>query len=137
MRELAIACGIGAVSGSRTMLGPALVARRVLPPAARRLVETMAAGELVADKSSRIGNRTDALPLAGRVIMGAIAAGAYAPRRRRMRAALMGAAGALVGTYAWYHLRHALTTRLGATNAVSGLLEDALAMGAGAAMLRR
>ena len=100
MRELAVACGIDVLTGSRTMLGPALVARHVLPPAASRMVGMMAAGELVADKSSRIGNRTDPLPLAARVVLGAMAAGANASRRRRLQATLMGAAGALAGASA-------------------------------------
>ena len=49
----------------------------------------------------------------------------------------MGAAGALAGAYAWYYLRRTATARFGMTNAVAGVLEDAVAVGAGRVMLRR
>jgi uncharacterized membrane protein len=137
MNALAVAWGIGAVSGSRSMLGPAVVARHVLPPVARSVFATLAAGELVADKSARIGNRTDPLPLAGRLLLGGIAAATYAPRRQRMQAALAGAAGALAAAYACYHLRRVATQRFGVPDAVAGLVEDAVAIGAGAALLKQ
>ena len=137
MNALAVAWGIGAVTGSRSMLGPAIVAQHVLPPLARGLFATLAAGELVADKSSRVGNRTDAVPLVGRILLGAFAAGVYAPRRQRLQAALAGAAGAAAAAFACYHVRRVATEQLGVPDTVAGLVEDALAIGAGTALLRR
>jgi hypothetical protein len=137
MRELAIFCGVGALCGSRSMLGPALVSRHLLPPAASGLLATLAAGELMADKSSQVGDRTDPLPLAARVVLGAITAGAYASRPRRAQAALIGAAGALAGAYVFNYLRRVATTRLGVANAAAGVFEDVLALGAGSMLLRR
>lgn len=135
MKELVRAWGIGALSGSRSMLGPAVVAQSVASRSVRTLLSVFAAGELVADKSSTIGARTDALPLAGRLILGAAAA-ATSVKRHRVQAAFAGAAGALAATYAFFHLRRVATTRLKIPNAMAGLMEDAAALGAGAMLTR-
>jgi uncharacterized membrane protein len=137
MKQLALAAAIGALSGSRTMLGPAVVARRVLPASAARLIATMAFGELVADKSARIGNRTDPLQLVGRVAMGAVAAAGQAGRRHKIQSALVGAAAALAAAYGCFHLRRLATTRFGMPNVMAGFLEDAVALGAAGRVLRR
>ena len=135
MRELAIAWGIGALSGSRSMLGPAVVAQSALPLPARTVLSLLAAGELVADKAPGIPARTDAPLLAGRLVLGAAAAAGYA-KRNRFEAALIGAAGALVSTYACFHLRRFVTHRLRIPNVVAGMVEDAAALGAGAMIMR-
>jgi uncharacterized membrane protein len=134
MKELAIAWGIGALSGSRSMLGPAVVAQSALSPPARTVLSLLAAGELIADKNPGIPARTDAPLLAGRLVMGAAAAAGYA-KRKRFQAALIGAAGALVSTYASFHLRRFVTNRFRIPNAVAGMMEDAAALGAGAMLM--
>lgn len=131
MNELARSCVVGAVSGSRSMLGVALVARRALPPAASAVVGLLAAGEIAADKSPGIGARTDSFPLAGRMVAGALAASALASRRNRGAAAATGAAAALVAAYGCYHLRRSLTSRFGLPDPAVGLAEDVLAVTAG------
>jgi uncharacterized membrane protein len=135
MTELARACAIGALSGSRSMLGPAVMAQSALPRTARAILTMMTAGELVADKSAAIPARTDAFPLAGRLVLGAAAA-AGSVKRHRLQAALAGAAGALAATYAMFHLRRIATTRLRIPNVIAGMIEDAAALGAGAMLTR-
>ena len=135
MRELARSAAIGAVSGSRSLLAPALVGQSVLPSPARTLLMLMSAGEIVADKTPTIPARTDTLPLTGRLVLGAAAA-AGATKRHRIQAAVMGAAGALVATYALFHLRRIATTRLRIPNVVAGMIEDAAALAAGAMLMR-
>jgi uncharacterized membrane protein len=117
------------------MLGPAVVAQSALPLPARAMVSLLAAGELVADKSPAIPARTAALPLAGRLVLGAAAAAGYA-KRKRLQAAAIGAAGALASAYACFHLRRFATNRLRIPNAVAGMVEDAAALGAGAMLMR-
>jgi hypothetical protein len=56
---------------------------------------------------------------------------------RRFRAVAAGAAGAAWGTYGLFHLRRWATQRMGVPNAVAGLIEDALAVTTGAALLHR
>lgn len=136
MNDIAFAWGIGAVCGSRSMLGPALVANTLAPGPARGLTKIVAAVEMLADKSAHVGARTDALPLTGRVATGALSAAACAAPGRRLRAAAAGAAGALAFAYGLYHLRRFVTGRLGVPDAAAGLSEDALAMAMGGLLLR-
>jgi uncharacterized membrane protein len=125
---------IGAISGSRSMLGPALA----VPPGAGKVVaSTLAVGEMAADKDPRMPDRTEPVPLTGRMISGAVAAAALADRRHRLQAAAAGAAGAVIGTFAFYHLRQLMTTRLGMAGATAGFVEDALAVGSGMLLKRR
>lgn len=135
MTELARAWAIGALSGSRSMLGPAVMAQSALPHTARTILTLMTAGELVADKTPSIPARTDALPLTGRLVLGAAAAAGIA-KRHRLQAALAGAAGALTATYALFHLRRLATTRLRIPNVVAGMIEDAAVLSAGAMLTR-
>lgn len=135
MNTLLRAAAVGAVSGSRSMMGPAVVARRLLPAGVAPLVPLMAAGEMLADKSPRMPARTTALPLAGRMMTGAFAAGSQTRGRQRIAAALAGAAGAAAATYALYHLRRYATSR-GMPNAAAGFAEDALVIGAAMLLAR-
>lgn len=135
MTELARAWAIGTLSGSRSMLGPALMAQSALPRPARTILTLMTAGEIVADKTPGIPARTDALPLTGRLVLGAAAAAGVA-KHHRLQAALAGAAGALTASYALFHLRRLATTRLRIPNVVAGMIEDAAVLSAGAMLLR-
>ncbi len=148
MKEWMLAYGIGAVSGSRSLLAPAIAANTSMSPlggllgtatrtaAGPRALALLAIGELIADKSPRIPARTDAVPLAGRVISGAMTASACARPGRATSAAVAGAAGALTGTYLFFHLRRLASTRLGVSNLASGLGEDALALATGLLLTR-
>ena len=135
MTELARAWAMGALSGSRSMLGPALMAPSARSPPARTILTLLTAGEIVADKTAGIPARTDALPLTGRLVLGAAAAAGVA-KRHRLQAALAGAAGALTATYALFHLRRLATTRLRIPNVVAGMIEDAAVLSAGAMLTR-
>ena len=64
MKEVVYALGIGAISGSRSMLAPALamnVGRR-RAGAGGTLMALLAAAEMVADKSPSIPSRTEPVP---------------------------------------------------------------------------
>jgi uncharacterized membrane protein len=135
MRDLVLFGLVGALSGSRSMLGPAMVANRALPAVLQPVVGLMAMGEMAADKDPRLPARTQPLPLAGRLVTGALTAAAIAAPGRGLRAAVAGAVGAAWGTYGLFHLRRLATERLGVPNAVAGLVEDGLAVAAGAALL--
>ena len=137
MNALITAGAFGAVSGSRSMLGPALVARAVSssPPLAR-ILSYLAAGEMAADKLPTIPARTDTLPLFGRIVSGAIVGASVCSRRQRVACALTGAAGALVAAYALTAGRRIAAQRQ-IPNAVAGAFEDVLALGAGLWLVRR
>ena len=120
---------LGALTGMRSMSGPAILAAGrggVLP----RLALTLAAGEMVADKTDAIGDRVDPLPLGGRAAMGALVGGIIAHDRRGNRAlgAALGAAAAVVMAHVACYLRK----RAPGSNLLSGLTEDAIVTGVGA-----
>src|SRR5687768_12416987 len=104
MRDLLLFGLVGALSGSRSLLGPAMVANRAVPRPLQPLIGLMAIGEMAADKDPRIPARTEPVPLAGRLVAGAMTAAAIAAPGGAMRAAVAGAIGAAWGTFGLYHL---------------------------------
>ena len=135
----------GALAGGRTTSAPLYVCRRLATHGAepRNLllralqsptfviaVKASSAIELVADKLP-IGARTSPIPLALRTASGAVsgAALASAERRSALFGAVLGAAGAVAGTFATSSLRGALLRRLRLPNILAGIAEDALLYG--------
>jgi uncharacterized membrane protein len=125
---------LGAMTGIRSTAGPAaLVARHGGPM--KGAVAVMAAGEMIADKTSFVGNRIDSFPLAGRAFMGALVGGLVARRERDniVLGAATGAAAAIIAAHLTFRLRQ----RLPFSNAVNGLLEDSIVMGLAGMYARR
>ncbi|MGI8575612.1 MAG: hypothetical protein ACR2MA_09800 [Egibacteraceae bacterium] len=121
---------LGAVTGSRSMMGPAFVAGRL---SHSRMVgvgtRLLATGELVADKLPDTPSRLAKGPLAGRAVMGGIA-GAAMSRPRAIGFAL-GATGAVAGAYGLFHARRLAGERSELPDAALGLLEDGVVIGLG------
>lgn len=117
---------IGSMTGMRSMAGAATLARhaRVL----RGATALLAAGEMAADKTSAVGNRTDVLPLTGRALMGALLGGVIANEHRDnvLLGGLLGAATAVLAA----HLACELRVRLPLSTLAGGLVEDAIVVGA-------
>lgn len=143
------ALGIGVVSGLRFALGPALVSTAAsrgnllnledTPFAAaafRRVswvLSLLAAGELVADKSPIIPNRTSPPVLLGRAISGAASGAAIslAERHSGRIGALLGGASAVCAAVVGTRLRVEVSQRPGVPSLLPGLVEDVLAVGLG------
>ena len=136
MNDLARGFTMGVLSGSRSMLAPAMLASNRVSPVAFSAMKLLAAGEMVADKHPQMPARTDALPLAGRMMTGAFTAASHAAPDRRVPMAIAGALGGFCGTWLFFHLRRAIAQRVG-PGVTAGLLEDAIAIAAGAAIARR
>jgi uncharacterized membrane protein len=99
----------------------------------------LALAEAGADKWSRMPDRTRPPSLAFRLLSGGLAGSAVARRLHgrgaAARGAAVGAAAALVSTFAHHRLRRvASRTRLGAS--AGGWIEDGLAVALGAVLLR-
>jgi uncharacterized membrane protein len=137
MNPFVMSVALGAISGSRSMLAPALVARAAGVSRGAPLLATLAGGEMLADKLPFIPARTRALPLVGRLASGAVVGSAFCAGRSRVACAIGGAAGAVVAAYALTRVRQFVTTQRGVPNAVAGLCEDAVALAAGLWLLRR
>jgi uncharacterized membrane protein len=142
---LLLALAIGFVAGLRSMTAPALVCWAAhlqwihltgtplsfMGSTIAVAIFTVAAiGELVADKLPKTPARTAPGPLIGRIVMGALcgaclyAAAAATP----IIGAVVGAIGAVIGTFAGYHIRHALVTRLGVKDIFIAVTEDVIAI---------
>jgi uncharacterized membrane protein len=125
---------IATVTGMRSMSGAAAMAAR-----SRTLIRPgavlLAAGEMVADKTARIGNRTDPAPLAARAIIAALLSARIAHRRHDSLwpGALLGAATAVASAY----VAHQLRTRWPHANTATGLIEDAIVLAAATTYARR
>lgn len=129
------ALGIGAVAGLRSMTAPAgtLFTRE---HRYARVARYVALGELVADKLPFIPARTAPPSLIFRLAIGGLCGDAVAKRTHAVRAAgiVLGALGALAGTYGGYRLRAYLTRERGWSGIAVALVEDAIAVGSARAI---
>ena len=127
--SLAHTLALGAITGMRSMSGPAALAVGQ-HNALRQIVPMLALGEMIADKTSAIGDRIDPIPLAGRACMGALVGLAIA-RQTHAHPVVGGCLGAVTATVAAY-LAYGARKRLPVPNLVAGLLEDAVVVGVAA-----
>lgn len=137
---------IGAVASARSMTPMAsIAAARVLgdrTPGRLVLLDrplfkygalAMGVGELLGDKMKSAPDRTVFLGLLARVMSAGIAGAALAPRGREQTGAAVAVATAVPLAYATLAGRKRAMARIGQTR--SGLIEDALIVAAGAALV--
>ncbi len=140
---------IGIVAGMRTMTAPALVSYKLshmvpnpLPdstlhfmtsPKTATTFAVLASGELIGDKLPNTPDRTAFPQVTGRIASGALSGAALVDADGQSVAygAVLGALGAVVGTFAFFQLRHWLTHEKDLPDPVVALVEDALTIGAG------
>lgn len=106
---------------------------------ARVILNTLAAGELVGDKLPITPSRISPAPLLARLGVGAIVGMSIFRRTRQplVLGAILGTAGAGVGTVAGYYVRNAISSSTKAPQWLLGLAEDALAFGLGFLAVKR
>lgn len=147
------AIGLGVLAGMRSMSAPAILSEHLsrngaaqslgapldllASPTVVNLLKVPAVAEMVADKLPFIPARTEPQPLIGRAVLGAlVGAGLYkANQQNFLIGALIGAVAALASTYAAYYLRRTLGERLKLPDFVLALVEDALVVGGGYALV--
>jgi uncharacterized membrane protein len=145
------AAAIGAVSGLRSMTGPAIIANAARArhlkvdgtalawfgsPKAAPVVSALAIGEMIADKLPFMPDRTKPGSLAGRALTGALSGYAvFSPRGRRQAVvgAIVGASAALAASWVGFEYRR----RAPAPPILAALVEDAVAAAAGAFVIRK
>ena len=126
---------VGVIAGMRTTSAPALVSQIRGRQShdgskARGLLRAMLAGELIADVLPFMPARTRPASLLARLVSGAgSAARLDTDRNDRLRAALLGAAGALGATFLFYQLRKELARRYDIPDYLLAVGEDALLIG--------
>ena len=145
-RDFLASALIGAVASARSMapmaaIATARLARRRTPgqlalldhPLFRFGALAMGLGELFGDKMASAPDRTVALGLTARVASAGIAGAALAPRGHERTGAVVAVAVAVPLAYATLAARKRAMARVGQTR--SGLIEDALVVLAGAAIV--
>ncbi len=139
---------LGAISGMRSMMAPAVIAW-----AARRsgldlestpfslfkangigkTAAALALGEVIADKMPFMPNRTDHAALLARAVSGGAAGAAVFKARRKsmLLGAMIGAAAAVGATYGSYYARKKAARYFDVSDRVIALIEDGIALTAG------
>lgn len=94
------------------------------------ILTLLAVAELVADKLPKIPNRTELPGLIGRMLTGGVAGAcvAIAGDQGAFPGAVLGVAGALVGTFGGYQARAQLVKALGTRDLYVALVEDLVAV---------
>lgn len=145
--------GLGAISGLRSMSGPAFLTSSLQKdrdklqgtpfawlgsPITATLFTLMSAGELVVDKIPGIPPRTDPPALAARALSGALVGSGVraAAGQSRLAGAVLGSLAAVTGAFAGYQARRFLTTEGGLPDPPVALAEDALVLATGNLLLR-
>lgn len=154
LRRWGLSVALGAVSGLRSMTGPALVshwlrARPTQPrwtrtaalmatPGLASALSLLAVAEVALDKLPAAPSRVAPLPLAARAAMGMLVGLVLGGRRSRARrvAAGAGAMSAVAAACVAHRVRVLASSRGEGTSFVTALLEDMLAFGLGHAALR-
>lgn len=141
---LLLACSIGIVAGLRALTAPAVVAWAALlgwidldgswaswlaHPVPVGLLTVLALTELVADVLPRTPHRTEALPFAGRIVLGAFAGAVIGAAWGYTFGGLgAGVVGAVLGTLGGYQARKRLVARTDNRDLPIALLEDSVAV---------
>jgi uncharacterized membrane protein len=140
----ALAVGIGAVAGLRTLTAPAVLAwaakqrwirlgnspfATIISAKASTRLTVLAVSELIADKLPFTPSRLKAGPLASRVVSGAVCGATIygVVERPLVEGAVLGGVGAIAGALAGYHMRKRL--RHDMPDLGVAVLEDVLAIG--------
>jgi uncharacterized membrane protein len=142
---------IGIIAGMRSMSAPALTSSylaqnenlassplgRLASPTASRVLKVLAAGEILADKLPMVPSRVSAGPLVTRIASGAVSGAAVsaADKKQAEIGAVWGGVAAVAGAFGFYHLRRRVGAEIRVSDAVLGIVEDAIVISVAAAIL--
>lgn len=126
--SLTATIALGLITGMRSMAGPAALAVG-RPGLLSRVLPMLAVGEMIADKTLLVGDRTDPLPLAGRALMAALVGGVLARETHGnvVGGAITGAVVAVAAAHVACHVRKQWSS----SNALGGVIEDVVVIGIG------
>jgi uncharacterized membrane protein len=147
------ALGLGAISGLRSLSGPAFVSRAasrgdlnldgtflafLSSPRLTKALVLMELGELVGDKLPATPSRTSSPPLLGRAASGALVGAAVfvSEGRRATTGAALGSTAAIVAAFAGERLRALAVEKTGLPAPFVALAEDATVLLVGIRSLR-
>lgn len=138
---------IGIIAGMRSMMAPAAAAtflhrKRKTPgnavldkiftsSAGLKVLNALAAGELMGDKLPTAPNRIATPGLVGRIVTGSLAAASISKANNKnvIAGALIGGGVAAASTYAFFYLRRYISSHPKVKDYFTGAAEDAVALG--------
>jgi uncharacterized membrane protein len=146
--------GLGALSGLRSISGPAFVSRAasrgslnlggtrlafLCSPRLSKVLVVMALGELVGDKLPATPSRTTLPPLLGRAASGGLVGAALfvSEGRRAAMGAALGSSSAVIASFAGERLRALVGEKSGLPDPIVALGEDAVVFLIGSRSLRK
>jgi uncharacterized membrane protein len=148
------ALGLGAVAGMRAMSAPAILSHFLSKSPDKQLndsplhylqgsklatgMKVLAVAELLADKLPQAPDRIAVPQLVVRAISGAVVGATLseANGEKKLIGAVLGGLGAVAASYAFFYLRKKLGEATGIPDTAFALIEDTLAISAGAALLK-
>ena len=134
---------VGVIAGMRSSSAPALVGQirsreNRDGSKAKKVLGALFAGELIADLSPFMPARTKPFSLLARMVSGASSAARLdADRSEKVRAALLGAVGAIGASFLFYRLRKELGRRYEIPDYLLALGEDAILIGLAVWLLKQ
>lgn len=154
LQDLIPQAGLGAISGLRSMSGPAAVARAARDgrislggtrlaflgsPWVAAALTALQAGEMIGDKLPSVPGRTAPGPLLGRLGSGALVGTAVSASEghRVLTGSLVGAGTAVAAAFAGEQLRAVIGGKTGVPDALVALAEDAVVLAVTASLLRQ
>jgi uncharacterized membrane protein len=140
------AVGIGIVAGLRSLTAPAVTAwaahlgwvnldgtpfRFMGSTSAVAILSLLAIAELIADKLPKTPSRTAVVPLLVRILTGGLCGACLlgAAHQSAALGALLGAIGAVIGTFGGYEIRKRLVNQFGIPDIFVAIPEDLIAIG--------
>ncbi len=146
--------GFGIISGMRTTFAPAITSHYlskqhstelsksklsfIQSPITSVVTKVLSAAEITGDKLPNTPNRIIAPQVLARVASGAFAGAVITTTNKDsiVKGILIGGAAALAATFATYYLRKYINTSTFIKEPITGVLEDALAIGIGVLLMR-
>lgn len=145
---------MGAVAGMRALSAPAILSEELSKMPTHTLANSplhflqsdsvakglavLAATELIGDKIPNVPDRINPPALAVRAASGAVVGATIflANKDKTLKGAVIGAAAAIVGTFASFYLRKAIKEYAHLPDSVSGAIEDAIMFSSGLAVTK-
>lgn len=142
---------LGTVAGLRAMLPSALLSYAAsqhqkdtsgssifASQGAAAVFGLLAIGELVADKLPTTPNRTEPAGLGARIVTGAIGGGVISSKDKKSvpLGIALGALTAVAAAYAGQNIRRAISKETGVHSSLIGAVEDVIAIGIGALVVK-
>lgn len=151
---LKLALGLGAIAGMRATFAPSLASqflnnksfkslaksnlKFLQLPLSNVITKIISTGEIVGDKLPATPNRTSAPQLATRVVSGALVGATIfqAYKQNRITGIVLGGLSALTMTYASFYARKYFANAYKIEDAILGGIEDLIALGTGAGLIK-